>query len=352
MSATSQKDSCVVFNTATFQEQIDSIAKPFIDQFQKINRGHLLFHSFFLGSLSAEFLLFSLFFSSFLQSMAMAFWLAGFFLTLFTYLVLLFYRQGRGPERLTQLRDEFIDTIHTCIPFDPGTLEYHCCITESIVQFASQLRIAPIQSRFIQASETLSYLREKFRIWSRWKSLLQLKEMLFLSSIEEHIRLIKSAPTDLEAHASLASNYVALATLYQDPKKLTHNENLVWTPPEYLSDEMRAQFERALERALEEYQIIGEYAPDDPWVHAQKASIYKELERFDDEQKEYELILEIDPENRQILMRLGKLYFLRGENAKGLLIYDQLRQVDIVSANEVIASYDAYPVEAYSFDHD
>ena len=198
-------------------------------------------------------------------------------------------------------------------------------------------------------SETFTYLVNKFRMWTRWKDLLKIKEMLLLSSIEEHIRLIKEKPADLEAHASLASNYVALATLYQDPKKLTLNEDLCWTPPEYESDEMRKKFEMALERALEEYHIIDEYAPQDPWVHAQRAALYKELEQPEEEQIEYEKILEMDPHNDEILLRLGGLYFRKGETAKGLKIYDQLQGTDEEKALELINQYDAYSVEEYSF---
>ena len=49
------------------------------------------------------------------------------------------------------------------------------------------------------------------------------------------------------------------------------------------SEEMHKKFEMALEKALEEYHIIDEYAPNDPWVHAQRASLYKELEKMPDQ---------------------------------------------------------------------
>lgn len=350
MTSTTQRDSCIVFNTHTFQEKISSISTPFAKRFSRLNRNYVLFHTFFIFSMSLELVLFGLFFSTLLQSTEMAFWLAGMFLTVFTYLVLLFYLQGRQPEKLMQLRDDYIETAQTCIPFDPGTLEYHCCITEAIVEFIHSLRILSIKSRWILASETLTYLVEKFRIWTRWKNLLKMKEMLLMTSIQEHIRLIKREPADLEAHSSLASNYVALAALYQDPKKLTLNEDLTWAPPEYESEEMRKKFEMALERALEEYHIIDEYAPNDPWVHAQRASLYKELDAFDAEQKEYEKILELDPQNTEILLRLGKLYFRKGENAKGLKVYDSLCTLDPDKAHAVIAHYDSYSVEEYSFE--
>ena len=186
MTTTSTRDSCIVFNTTDFQEKIRTLSYPFVKQFFRINRNYIFFHTFFIFALSLQTLNFGLFFSTLLQSTAMAFSLAALFLTLFTYFVLLFYLQGRKPEKLAQLRDEYIEGARTCIPFDPGSLEYHCCITEAIVHMISQLRIASASSRWILASETLTYLTEKFRIWTRWKDLLKIKEMLLLATINPY----------------------------------------------------------------------------------------------------------------------------------------------------------------------
>lgn len=350
MTQSTFRESCVVFNTTTFQSKISEVSSPFILRFEKINRAYILFHTFFLSLLTGEVIFFGLFFPRFYQSAMMAFWLAGVFLTVFTYLVLLFYLQGRKPERLRELRDEYIEKSQSCIPFDPGTLEYHCCITEAIVHFMHQLRIVPIKNRFLLHFETLSYFTQKFIIWTKWKDLLNLKEMLLFVSIQEHIRLIKKEPSDLEAHASLAGNYVSLATLYQDPKKLALNDRLGWEPPEYFSQDMQKKFEMALTRALEEYHIIEAYVPNDPWVYAQRASLYKELGRIEEEQKEYEKILDLDPKNSEILFRLGKLYFCKGEIAKGIKIYGELQGLDNKKASDLIEDYDAYQMKEYSFE--
>lgn len=350
MSTTAQKDSCIVFNTATFQEKVQGLIVPYSKRFFRLNRSYVFFHTFFIFVVSLELIFFGLFFPEFVQSTLMAFCLAGIFLTIFTYLVLLFYLQGRRSEKLMQLRDEYIESARSCIPFALETLEYHCCITEAIVQFISKLGILSVKNKCILASETFTYIVEKFRIWTKWKDLLKLKEMLLFSSIQEHIRLIKREPLDLEAHASLASNYLALARLYEDPHKLALNDQLCWTPPEYNCEEMRKKYEAALERALEEYHIMDEYAFSDPWVHAQKAAIYNELGKPEDEKREYEKILEIDEQNTEILVRLGRLYFSQGENAKGLKIYDQLNRIDINKAISLINYYDAYHIKEYSFE--
>jgi tetratricopeptide (TPR) repeat protein len=347
---TTFRESCTVFNTAAFHGAIKEIAAPFEKRFWRNNHFYVLFHTFFLSLIGTELIGFTLKFVSLLHSTALAIFLAGIFLTIFTYLVLFFYFQARGPEKLMQLRDDYLIAVKIAIPYSEVTLEYHRAITQAIFSFINALEIQSVGSRWVRHSETLSFLVEKFRIWTQWKDLLRMKEMLLISSIREHIRLIKREPSDLEAHASLASNYQALSELYQDPKKLAHNEDLTWTPPEFISDKMHEKFVQALERALEEYHIIDGYAPNDPWVHAQCAAIYRELNRFDDEMSEYEIILEIDPENDEVMMRLGGLYFRLGQTAKGLKIYDQLRRRDHKKGLELIAQYDDYTIEEYSFE--
>ncbi len=347
---TTFRDSCTVFNTAAFHQAIKEIATPFERRFWRNNHFYVLFHTLFFLLISAELIAFTLTFVSMLHSTTLAFFLAAIFLSVFTYLVLFFYFQARGPEKLMQLRDEYLTAAKIAIPYSEVTLEYHRAITQAIFSFINTLEIQSVASRWVRHSETLSSLVEKFRIWTQWKDLLRMKEMLLISSIREHIRLIKREPSDLEAHASLASNYKALSELYQDPKKLAHNDDLSWSPPEFISDKMHLKFEQALERALEEYHIIDGYAPSDPWVHAQRASIYGELERFENEMSEYEHILEIDPENDEVLMRLGGLYFRQGRTAKGLQIYDQLRRRNPEKGLELITQYDDYTIEEYSFE--
>ncbi|NGX46435.1 MAG: hypothetical protein K940chlam2_01626 [Chlamydiae bacterium] len=347
---TTFRDSCAVFNTVAFHEAFQKIGGPFEKRFWRINHFYVLLHTLFLLLIAAELMAFTFTFVSLLHSTALAFFLAGIFLTVFTYLVLFFYFQARGPEKLSQLRDDYLIAAKIAIPYSEVTLEYHRAITQAIFSFINALEIPSVRSRWVRHSETLSFLVEKFRIWTQWKDLLRMKEMLLISSIREHIRLIKRDPSDLEAHASLASNYQALSELYQDPKKLAHNEELTWSPPEFISEKMREKFKQALERALEEYHIIDGYAPNDPWVHAQRAAIYCELERFDDEMTEYEKILEIDPRSDEVLMRLGELYFRTGSTAKGLQIYDQLRCQNSEKGLELIAQYDDYTIEEYSFE--
>lgn len=332
------------------KQEMLRLTEPFVARFWQLNRNHVLFHALFGSALFFQVVAFSLFFAKLAQTTLIAFCLAGIFLTIFTYLVLMFYLQARRPEKLLALRDEFVATCRSSLRYPKGSVDMHCASAEAIILFINQLAITPMQAPWLKASVTLAELVEKFRIWTQWKDLLKMKEMLLMASIREHIELIKTNPSDLEAHGSLASNYLALSRLYQDPRKLALNEELEWNPPEYQSDKMRQKFETALMRALEEYQIIDGYAPNDPWVNAQRAAIYHELGQIEKEIAEYEKILKVAPQNTEVLLRLGALYFKQGQNASGLKIYDELKMINQERAEQLIGHYDAYAVEEYSFE--
>lgn len=305
-----------------------SLTESFVARFWRLNQNHVLFHIFFSSALFIQVICFSLFFAKLAQSTMIAFCLAGIFLTIFSYLVLMFYLQSRKPEKLLALRDEFLVASRQS--------------PEAIQHFMSQLSVKKSENPLLKQATTVAELVDKFRIWTQWKDLLKMKEMLLMASIREQIEQVKAEPSDLEAHALLANSYLSLSMLYEEPQ-------LQWTPPEYQSEKMRHKFEAALLRALEEYQIIDAYAPNDPWVHAQRAKIYHALKQPEKEIGEYEKILQLSPDNQDVLLRLGALYFRQGQNARGLKIYDQLKALEAQMAEQLIAHYDAYSIEEYSF---
>ncbi len=119
---------------------------------------------------------------------------------------------------------------------------------------------------------------------------------------------------------------------------------MVWVPPDYFSEETQQKFTSAAERAIEEFKILDDYAPNDQWVHAQLASLYHDIGLPEQEILEFEKMLKIAPQDRQILFRLGVLYFQQGYNAKGLRVYEQLKKSKDKKADELISYYDAYVI--------
>lgn len=176
-----------------------------------------------------------------------------------------------------------------------------------------------------------------------WTPLHMLGEVFFLAAIDEHIQQIKKEPTNLPLHAGLANCYVMLSHHYLEPIKA--KPFLPW-PGIFLATSTRETLELKAEmsskNALEELTILQAFAPDELWVHDQLAISYKELKMPEKEIEEYEVILRLCPDDHQASLRLGILYFSQGKNAKGLEIYERLRQMQPLLAEELIEHYGSY----------
>ena len=161
--------------------------------------------------------------------------------------------------------------------------------------------------------------------------------MLLNEAIQEHIYQIHLTPTDLEVHASLGASYAALSQLMREPiQKANH-------PRIHSIKKIQASFEEQTSLysrlAIEEFKILSHYASNDPWVHEQMAEGYKSLGLKGEETKEVEMLLKLKPQEKEILFRLGALYFAQGLNARGLQVYEELKKTHPKKAEELISSY-------------
>ena len=348
-SPSASKERRFSFDPALFQEKLQNYCSEAIAQFKRITRYYAIFHMAFFGLAISLLFCFLLFFSFFTQSAMLAFFLAALFLTGFSYFVLLFYFQAKKPEQLTQLRNTFVDSCLSSLPYSKDSPESHVAISYALSHLAALLHrqeynYYPLPTQF----KNLSPLIEKFSVWTHWKDLHQMKEMLLLLSIHEHICLVKAHPTDLEAHAALAVKYIDLSRIYKDPKD--QDGEPIWIPADYSTAQMKDKFRLAAERAIEEFIILNDYVPNDPWVHAQLASLYHNLGRFELEIQEYETLLRISPHDKEVLFRLGVLYFQQGHNAKGLKIYEQLQRTKEGKSEELISFYDAFLLREFELE--
>jgi hypothetical protein len=336
------------FKRSPLDEQIDQFCNEALEDFKQVTRQYALFHITFFSIAVLELVAFVLFFSFLTKTTIFAFSLAGLFLTGFTYFVLLFYFQAKKPNQLLEVRAHFLETSRSILPFEKDSAEYHLALATSLGRLLSNLHRLEYSYYAVPASfKTLSPLMQKFSAWTHWKDLFQMKELLLLRRIKQQIELIKLKPTDLEAHAHLANSYLTLSQLYIDPRKLYPTEEHFWISPDYTSIEMSEKFKQASLKAIEEYKILDSYAPKDPWVHAQLALIYHNLDLFHEEMRAYETILSVSPNDREALFRLGVLYFRHGLSAQGLRIYEQLKKSSDAKAHALIAHYDTALNEEY-----
>ena len=176
-----------------------------------------------------------------------------------------------------------------------------------------------------------------------WRPLHILSEVLFMAAIDQHISRIKAAPTDLKCHAALANCYVMLANHYFEPIKT--KQFMPWPGillTRRIAEELEAKGRASSHSAIEELSILSAFAPDQLWVHDQLAISYRELEMPEKEIEECEAIIKLCPDDHQALLRLGILYFREGRHARGLEVYERLKPIQPLLADELIGHYGAY----------
>ncbi len=343
MSTTShQEDS--TFEKDFYKDHVPRLCEPAVHELKNISQAYMGFSIVFFVLGAVELILFLVLFAAIAQSTILAYSLALMFLTGFAYFILRIYFQSRKPEQLVELRNRFIDSCKNTMHFQEGIAEHHMLLANASCRFAANLQeleysFYPVTShRF----EFISPLLEKFSCFWHWQDVHKMQELLLFDAIEEFLKLVRYEPTNLEVHAMLANCYVLLSSLYIDPRTIEDFDEERWVPSGRCTVEMEEKFYSAARRAIEEFNILKEYAPNDPWVHEQLAYSYRDLQMPEEEIQEYETIVSLKPDDGDALYSLGVLYFQQGHNAKGLRAYEKLKHQQYPRADELISFYGAY----------
>lgn len=285
----------------------------------------------------------------------MALWMALLFCVSFFFFVLRIYYQAQMPEQLGQLRDEFIVSCRELIDYRD---EARCYleIARMLEELAAEAQglehfIWPLPRWLESAFDRLSLWMGSWH----WKEVLILREMLLIASIDEYIKLVQSDPINVKVHAHLARAYVGLARLFKNESRSERDHVRVATPSGNSQEGVvllsrrqqlfKPKFLRAARCAVEEFKIIRELAPNDPWVHAQLASSYGDLQMRSEEIAQYERLLQICPDDDDSRFRLGMLYFQEAANAQGLKMYQHLVESGYPRAHQLLSFYDAWRIE-------
>lgn len=326
------------FESKVLQDQTERVFALSSLRLDRIVRSYGLFHFLFFAFFLLEIALFAFFFSWLLQSSIVAISLAVILLTLFSYFLLKAYFQTRKPLLLEDVKEEFLEMVRELLHYQEGVLEDHMALATACTRFANSLQgkeyryyKIPLRTQALH-----SFLEKLSHLWHS-EDVLKMRELLVTAAIDEHLKMVQREPTSLEIHTALANSYVTLSGLYVTPHRGEGEE--LWGLSTELLQENQRKFRKAAERAIEEFKILNDYAPNDPWIHTQLAYSYHDLQMPEEEMREYELVLKLRPEDQETLFRLGRLYFKQGCNAKGLRVYERLWQQGDVRAQELLTYY-------------
>lgn len=337
-----EKEVFIDFDQELYKDRTRNLINSNIARFQKILKSYTLFNLFFLLLISGEIVYFFVHLTLLVQTFVMAIHLALIFATIFCYFTLHMYAHTRKTEKLMSLKSEFVQACQQIIQEREEEPERYLMIAHTCCKLAVELHAKEYQIYHCPAwCIFLSSSFEKLNCWWFWQDIHFMKEILLQACVSQHIELVRMEPTNLEAHAGLANAYVMLSGLYVDPRTVEGLDDDRWIPPTKYNESFKLKFRSIAEKAIEEFKILSDYAPHDPWVHAQLAYSYRDLQMPKEEIKEYETILQLCPDDKETLFKLGRLYFEQGQNAKGLQVYETLTRSHYKKAESLIHFYGA-----------
>jgi hypothetical protein len=327
---------------ATSHEGVSKQIEQTLGHFQYLTRRYAFFHILFFSFFICELIALLLFLPFLAKSFLLATLVAATFLTAFSYFVLKFYFQTKKPEQFLVLRDTFVQNCQQLFIMSTDVVESRRGFLHAIYQLIHCLEGQEYQLyRIPKSFVALAPLAQKFSVWCHFGDVHLMKELLYTYCLRTQLEWVKSHPTDLDLHRSIASGYIALYKIYQDPArqgKATYS----FIAKEYASQEMVLKFQKAAQCALEELKIVIHYISHDTWALAQLAAVYHDLDLKEDERKTYEALIQHSPHEREARLRLGILYFQLGFMAHGLKVYEDLRRMNDPQADELVRHYDIF----------
>jgi len=168
-----------------------------------------------------------------------------------------------------------------------------------------------------------------------------LKEVFYKAMAQCLVTIIQNDPTDLKAHSEFTGALLSQTDIYQFDKSKTafFFTSMVRA---YESPSMKKNLSLLYNLAIEELKILNALSPHDPWTHAKLADCYHELGLIESEIKEYEMLKELRPTDKEILLKLGELYFLSKRYAEGIKIHEELSKFDLSLAKGLMLRFKAH----------
>ncbi|MEL7431256.1 MAG: hypothetical protein AAGI90_01830 [Chlamydiota bacterium] len=326
------------FDPSAFEKRLQEHYRGLLSSFISTCRNMVYFHGVFCLLFFTQVTLFFCSSASYL-SLNMAIFLASVFFTGLLYCFLLFFLKERKKEEFEIAVETFLQKSRQSIGTPPSLAEHHISLAHACLRlvdylddFEKSLYPGYTSSSWIGTfSQQVSACCHRFDVFV-------LKELLMKAAIGEHIAQVHVTPVDLEIHTSLATTYILSSKMYLALQEKIE-ESLFRFFHKKGEEMMAKQARHSMKQALEEYLIINHYVPDDPWVHRQLAKSYRSLSMIEKEILEYETILQLSPQDDQAMVLLGTLYFQQGETAKGLLIYESLKNLNPKKAEIILRHY-------------
>lgn len=294
----------------------EKIAESILVQFDKLVAHYKKFNFLFLGALLVESLLLIFFFPFLIKSAFFAITLAALLITLFSFYTLRNYQGAEKEAAFRELNERYIKGVLSIHSNAKTPKEIKQVAAEACLALAERLKGRRASLRgpsFLKVNE------EKIGHFLGNEEIRRFQEVLYQRAIDELSGQVRLAPCDIAAHAHLARAFVLISDHHGTAQPEGFNQ---WR-----------------RRAIEEYKILSELAPQEGWILLELAARQQELGQTSAEIETLEKFLHLDPQNVDTLYRLGQLYFKEGQASKGFKIFENLKKIDLIKSDQLIAYY-------------
>lgn len=295
----------------------EKIADSVLIQLQRLIKNYRLLTLVFGVAFISEIILLIFFLPLLFKSALFAITLAALLITFFSFYTIKSYQASEKEEVLKDLVSKYVKGVLGLKGTSISLLEVKQQSAETLLWFAHHLPTLK--------EEPPTWLPQFFHsLWIKMNPYFDggekilFQRLIFERAVEEFSGLVRLSPCDPQAHANLADTYKCISHLY------SHDDPL---------------YKEALLKSVEELKILSELAPQDTWAFEELAQAYSLLEDPVREIEALEKLREIDARNSEVLLRLGKLYFIQSQAAKGFKIYETLKVLDLAKSDLLMAHY-------------
>jgi hypothetical protein len=263
------------------------------------------------------------------------------FLTISSYLLIAYYQKNRKLDNMEKIAKDFV---HYCsLHLSKNIIErekLHLAISESVRDLAEALHTQELFYLNIHPFKfSKSHIISHF-LYFHYNDILYLQEKLLDICLDQHSKILEDSAVSLQFHSSLSKTYATLANCYKKP----HGKHL----EKAFNYSNFTKFKELLERhskyytlAEEELLIILEISENETWAHLDLAALYSQFGETEKEMGQYEILIDQISDDKEILYKLGILYFLHLKTSKGLKIYSKLRKLDALYAKNLLSHYNS-----------
>ena len=280
-----------------------------IAKFRKILYNSAFTHFCFSFFLMLQLIILAALLYSSYKSIYTAASIAILFFSLSSYILISFYQKNKKLDYLTKICDEFIRNCSIQLSKNiTDNEELHLAITECAQDLSDSIEHEELFYLNIYPFKFSKNHIFLYFLYFHYNDFITLKQTILKLSLENLGKIIEESACSLQFHHSLSKTYSSLASCYRKPYG-RHLEKayrcIIFFKKIYFEEQLNKYYNRAEDEMF----ILCDLSNNESWTHIELANLYSEFGDTEKEMKQYENILEKISDDKEIIYKLGILFF-------------------------------------------